>query len=685
VYPLARWTQDGYNRRVIELRFRAPGERLALATLLERAVPGATRAHAKRWCAGGRVRSGERAAPDASGLVPAGARVELTLAAREIGAHGEIAEPRVRLSGPDWAVVERTRAGAAEELGIAAAPRDPGAERALLGGGARGLELVARGAGSAQRLAAALAGEGVRLVYHALAPAPPWRSGKLAEAGGTGPTQFRVGSVREGIAELELVPRGATGRGIRAALAALGSPALGDALHAGVLVEGGLRLALVSLRIPDEGIEVEAERGLDWPAAPAFPREPAAPRDAPALAVSGATRAALARGHPWVLTDDETGDVGRFRPGGLVRVDGSTPACLLRAETPGPVAARVWSRGEPVPGVRERVERALARRAPLLEERAARETDALRLVHGEADGFPALFVDRFGPLLRVLVAGRACDLVREEAVGLVAERLRPLLGDDPPVVEVIHLRGRPRGELECVRVARGTVPQELAAGARLEVRERGLRFLVDPGLARPATPVPGVGLYPDQRENRERLARLARRGGRWLNLFAHTGAFSVALLAGGADEVTSVDADPAFLRWLEENLRANELQARPHRAVRSDARRFLERLGGGERFRGIVLDPPTASAGRRFWSVRRDLVALVRDCLARLEPGGWLLACRNDRAGRGRLRDALEEAARAAHVALGAVEPALPGPDFPRLAGFPEGDPFEAVLARRAS
>ncbi len=686
MYPLARRTQGGYNPRVIELRFRASGEQIDLASLLQRAVPGASHGHARRWCAGGRVRSGGRAAADASARVAPGVLVELVLPARELGVPTEAAGARVRLEGPDWAVLERARAAGPEELGIAWAPPDPGAERAVLAVGARGLELVARGACAAERLAAALAGDGARLAYRALAPAPAWRSGSLASDGDASDvTQFRVISERDGIAELELAPRGAAGRAIRRALAALGAPALGDALHGGLLVEGGPRLALVALRLPSEGIDLATETALDWPAPGVLPSEPEAGRDAPVLEVSRATRTALARGHPWVLTDDETGDVGRFRPGALVRVEAraSAPVCLLRAETPGSVAARVWSWVEPVPGVRERVERALERRAALLEGPAARETDVLRLIHGEADGFPALGVDRFGPLLRVLVTGRACDLVREEAVALVVERLRPLLGADPPVVEVIHLRGRPPGALECVRVARGALPDPPRAGGRLEVRERGLRFLVDPGLAKPATPTPGVGLYPDQRENRERLARLARRGGRWLNLFAHTGAFSVALLAAGADEVTSVDADPAWLRWLDENLRANDLQARPHRAVRSDARRFLERLDARERFRGIVLDPPTASAGGRFWSVRRDFVALVATCLARLEAGGWLLACRNDRAGRGRLRGALEEAARVARVELASLELALPGPDFPRLASFPEGDPFEAVLARR--
>jgi hypothetical protein len=34
-------------------------------------------------------------------------------------------------------------------------------------------------------------------------------------------------------------------------------------------------------------------------------------------------------------------------------------------------------------------------------------------------------------------------------------------------------------------------------------------------------------------------------------------------------------------------------------------------------------------------------------------------------------------------VRVGAIEPADPGSDFPSLPGFPEGDPFRAVLVQR--
>ena len=210
---------------------------------------------------------------------------------------------------------------------------------------------------------------------------------------------------------------------------------------------------------------------------------------------------------------------------------------------------------------------------------------------------------------------------------------------------------------------------------------------VEPGLAEPSRPRPGVGLFLDQRENRARLARLARSGGVWLNLFAHTGAFSLALLDGGAERVVSVDLSAAYLRWLQDNLDLNRhagIDPSRHQAVRQDGRRYLAALPRAERFAGIVLDPPTAAAaGRRFWSIRRDLEPLVGQALGRLESGGMLLVCRNDRSSTAALRSLVERAAGANGVRLQRLDPAGAGPDFPRMPEFSEGQPFVGVLAQR--
>jgi 23S rRNA (cytosine1962-C5)-methyltransferase len=455
----------------------------------------------------------------------------------------------------------------------------------------------------------------------------------------------------------------------------------------GILVAGGIRLALPALPEGEAGGERAAGEGSPWPDEPVFAPDATRVGEAARLAISAATARALRAGHPWVLPDAATGDPARFRPGALVHLApprGPTLG-LARVEGPGPVAARVWAmdarRPRDAPSLEARVHRALGRRRALLAAADAEDgTDAFRLVHGEADGLPGLAVDRLGALVRVLVTGRAALPLRRRVVDAVLGGLGRAL----PVVEVRHLLpAPPRVSLRAVTAERGAPPP-----APHPVREDGLVFRVDPGLGRPDRPRPGVGLFLDQRANRARVRGWARGGGRYLNLFAHTGAFSVALLAGGADEVMSVDLSAPYLAWLEAHLAANAGRLDParHRAVRGDARRFVEGLPPGERFDGIVLDPPTAAAaGRRFWSVEQGLARLAAAALARLAPGGWLLLCRNERRARTPLRTLAAQAARDAGVRLAAVEDAPPGEDFPRLAGFPEGDPFEGVRLVRAA
>ena len=500
-------------------------------------------------------------------------------------------------------------------------------------------------------------------ICEALAPAPPWRVGR-----GDG-FAFEVLEEQAGVARLRLSLAGADLERACAWLAAAGAAVLGDVAHGGILVAGGLRLAGPGEPLP-------------FPEEAVFP--PPAPAPEGALRISGGTARALERGHPWVIADLETETGDRFAPGTLVTLvdkDGGTHG-LARTEGASDLAAVLWSphaKPREVASIEERVARALERRATLLGADAG--TDAVRLVHGEADGLPGLAVDRLGPALRMLVVGRAALPLRERVLAALRAARLPGLAVDPPVVEVLHLRERPAGEWVSVRLVAGDAG---ALPAPLVVREGALRFEVELGLDAPTRPRPGVGFFLDQRDNRARLARRAARGGRHLNLFAHTGGFSAALLAGGAEEVWSVDLSGPYLAQLERNLERSGLPLARHHTVRREARRFLDELDPALRFDGIVIDPPTAAAsGRRFWSVRRDLEPLAAAALARLAPGGFLLLTRQDRAGRAGLEQLVTRAAESVHVRLAAIEPARPGLDFPPLRGLPEAAPFEAVLAAR--
>ncbi len=526
-------------------------------------------------------------------------------------------------------------------------------------------------------------------------PVLPWSQGQLCPSEEFGRScTFRVIEAGEETSVVEFVMRGLSLLDLRRRLAAGGYPVIGDALLGGRLVVGGLQLALSSVRahsIEGSLADVALEGSPVTPGCDAI----VYPQGKAELEISQATGAALAKGHPWIIADDRTGDVQRFRPGQPLRLREVGSGRELGEALAGGgerVAARIWcrpdqtDRGQNSPEAR--VAKALKHRDKLFASACSfQETNAFRLVHGEADALPGFFADRLGAVLRVLITSRAAEGFRERAIEALCRGMEKRLAHPLAVVQVLHLRDEFPGTHRCVELLRGdlaeaTQGQGDGGQGRLAVRERGLSYWIDLGFGESDRSKPGVGLFTDQRENRERVCRLAsEKGGRWLNLFAHTGAFSVSLLSAGAEEVVSVDLSASYLGWLEENLRLNKISLERHRSIRGDGRRVMKHLVEEFKFQGIVLDPPTAAAaGRRFWSVRNEGAALLANALKGLQPGGCVLLCRNDRGGEKQLREWVQNVADETGIGLTSIVDAPPSLDYPRSTGFPESQSFAGVL-----
>lgn len=102
-----------------------------------------------------------------------------------------------------------------------------------------------------------------------------------------------------------------------------------------------------------------------------------------------------------------------------------------------------------------------------------------------------------------------------------------------------------------------------------------------------------------------------------LDLFAGTGALGIEGLSRGARRAVFVERDHAARRVLDANLTACGFAARARVLCVSVQRAIAELAGRGERFGGVLMDPPY---GRR-------LVAPVLAQIAAagvVEPGGWV-------------------------------------------------------------
>lgn len=131
-----------------------------------------------------------------------------------------------------------------------------------------------------------------------------------------------------------------------------------------------------------------------------------------------------------------------------------------------------------------------------------------------------------------------------------------------------------------------------------------------------------TGLFPEQAVHWEETAKLVSGAGRKvkiLNLFAYTGAASVAMAKAGA-EVTHVDAAKGMVERAGENARLSGIGS-GIRYIIDDCRKFVQReIRRGSRYDGIVMDPPSygRGPGGEMWKIETDLFSFVQECAALL-------------------------------------------------------------------
>lgn len=385
----------------------------------------------------------------------------------------------------------------------------------------------------------------------------------------------------------------------------------------------------------------------------------------------------LELGHPWIIADSYTRKWPKGRAGevvALVDAQGARVAMAL-LDPAERIVARVLDCGP------EGISRAwLAQklsRAQSLRDRHADlgESTAYRLVNGEGDGLPGLTIDRYGAHLMVQLYTQAwkpyLDLIMTELQQLlkplgIYEKFRP---------QQTRTLGVEQPDKKFSRLLRGE-----AARGKIAVRENGLNFLVDleAGL--------NTGLFLDQRRSRRDLMQRVA-GRRVLNLFAFTGAFSVAAAAAGAELVCSVDASAPYLDWARENFGANRLNPRRHEFITGDCFAVLEDLQRQRRqFDLVLMDPPSFSTtGKSRFTTRGGTSDLVALALALLPVGGLLITSSNHQ--KVELAEYLKELRRGALQAgcnLSVLQTLGQPEDFPFSVTWPEGRYLKYVIGAKS-
>ncbi len=134
-----------------------------------------------------------------------------------------------------------------------------------------------------------------------------------------------------------------------------------------------------------------------------------------------------------------------------------------------------------------------------------------------------------------------------------------------------------------------------------------------------------TGLFPEQAVNWDYTRKLIRESGREevkvLNLFAYTGAATVACLKEGAS-VVHVDASKGMTQWAKENAKLSGVDGEDVRWIVDDCMKFVQReIRRGNRYDIVILDPPSYGRGPKgeIWHLEDsiyDFVKLVSQVLS---------------------------------------------------------------------
>lgn len=257
--------------------------------------------------------------------------------------------------------------------------------------------------------------------------------------------------------------------------------------------------------------------------------------------------------------------------------------------------------------IRHKLQTAIEKRSSILTP----ETNALRLIDGDGDGLPGIFLDAYAD--HWLISTRANNLDPE---------VRSWLESQGAQGRTSYWKRLDQHDKEDpVHVAGPEIPETFMA------TENAVRYQINfqAGYSQ--------GIFLDQRLNRQRVRKHSAAGKTILNTFAYTGAFSVCSALGGAT-TTTLDLSQVYLDWAKDNFSINNLKSEDHYFCKGDTFHWLKRFARqGRNFDGIILDPPTFSRDDKgkVFRVEKDyhrLVALAHACLA---PGGWILCCTNCR------------------------------------------------------
>ncbi|MFZ0582283.1 MAG: class I SAM-dependent rRNA methyltransferase [Candidatus Acidiferrales bacterium] len=370
----------------------------------------------------------------------------------------------------------------------------------------------------------------------------------------------------------------------------------------------------------------------------------------------------LRSGHPWVYKSDVRS--AQAEAGAVVRVTDERGRFHGRAfySDKSQIAVRLLTHHN-VPVDRDFFAGRL-RRAATFRQTVVENTDACRLVYGEADQLPSVIVDRYGDYFVLQTLSQGSEKQKALLVEILIELFSPkgILERNDPKVRLLE------GLEQRVGVLYGEVPSEILA------KENGVTFVYD------LVHGQKTGSFLDQRENHWAARRYA--SGEVLDCFSYQGGFALTV-AGNCQHVEAVDMGGAALEAARRNQELNSIGNVTFREANAfDLLKEYDEVG--RRFRMVILDPPAFAKNRdSLPAAQRGYKEINLRALKILEPGGYLVTCScSYHVSEALFLQLIAEAANDARRTVGVVERRTQAADHPILLTMPESLYLKCIIIR---
>lgn len=370
----------------------------------------------------------------------------------------------------------------------------------------------------------------------------------------------------------------------------------------------------------------------------------------------------LRSGHLWVYRSDVRKAPGEA--GAIVRISDERGRFYGRAfySDKSQIAVRLLTHDDrPVDRAffTERLRRAADYRRTIVEN-----TEAYRLVYGEADQLPSLIVDRYGDYLVMQTLSQATERNKSLFVEILVELFSPkgILERNDPKVRLLE------GLEQRVSVLYGEIPQEILA------QENGVTFGYDLEKGQK------TGSFLDQRENHRTARRYA--SGEVLDCFAYQGGFALTV-AGNCQHVEGIDLAPSAVEAARRNQQLNSISNVTFREGNSfDLLKEYDEVG--RRFQMVILDPPAFAKNRDSTAAaHRGYKEINLRAMKILQPGGFLLTCScSYHIAEALFLQILAEAANDARRTIIVAERRTQSRDHPILLTMPETHYLKCLIVR---